>query len=172
MVISNAEAQRRWRQRKREKREEDRKQAEASHWYVKDQFQTYLENHADWSEFEIPLDIMGLQTPTFRDGAPETATGSYIDPNDPNNAALFKGMGRADVFVGLFIEAATVLARRLNEFKLKEISERIQEIEAGEWNDPAAKKQALSDIVRLNKMRDQLSKQVRITLPEWKVTGE
>ncbi|WP_165351268.1 hypothetical protein, partial [Ciceribacter ferrooxidans] len=85
----------------------------------------------------------------------------------PHHAALFKSMGRADVFVGLLLEAATVLARRVNEFKLKEIGERIQEIEASEWTDPAAKKQALSDMVRLTKMRDQLSKQVRINLPQW-----
>lgn len=172
MAISNAEAQRRWRQRQKEKRHEDRKQSESSHWYVQGDFQSYLHDHPDWSEFELPLDLMGLPTPTFQDGTPETASGMVIDPDDPNNAALFKAMGRADVFVGLLLEAATVLARRVNEFKLKEIGDRIQEIEAAEWKDPAAKKQALNDIVRLTKMQDQLSKQVRITLPQWKVTGE
>jgi hypothetical protein len=115
---------------------------------------------------------MELPTPTFQDGTPKTASGMVIDPDDPNNAALFKSMGRADVFVGLLLEAATVLARRVNEFKLKEISDRIQEIEAAEWKDPASKKQALNDVVRLTKMQDQLSKQVRITLPQWKATGE
>lgn len=172
MALSNAEKVRAYRERQKAKREDDRKRSEASHWYVKGDFQSFLNEHPDWSEFELPLDLMGLNPPHFRDGTPTTATGLEIDPEDPHHAALFKGMGRADVIVGLLLEAATVLARRVNEFKLKEIGERIQEIEAWEWTDPAAKKQALNDMVRLTKMRDQLSKQVRINLPQWKVTGE
>jgi len=172
MALSNAEKVRAYRERQKAKKQDDLKQSESSHWYVQGNFQSYLTDHPDWSEFELPLDLMGLPTPTFRDGMPETASGTVIDPEDPNHAALFKAMGRADVFVGLLLEAATVLAQRVNEFKLKEIGNRIQEIEAAEWKDPAAKKQAVNDIVRLTKMQDQLSKQVRITLPQWKVTGD
>jgi phosphoenolpyruvate synthase/pyruvate phosphate dikinase len=171
MALTNAEKVRAYREREKAKREEERKQAEASHWYVKGDFQTFLDNHPDWDEFELPLDLMGLAAPTFKDGEPVTATGLLMDAEDPTQAAFFKSMGRADVFVGLFIESAVSLARRVNEFKLKEIAERVQELEA-DLDDPTTRKQALKDIVRLNRMRDQLLKDIRITFPQWKVTGE
>lgn len=169
---SPTQRSREFRERQKAKEEADRKKAESSHWYVKGDFQTFIDEHPDWSELSLPLDLMGLETPVFIDGEPKTATNLWFDPEDDNDAQFYKTMGRADIFVGLLLESATALARFVNEFKLKEIESRIKEIEAAELTDPAAKKQALKDIVRLNKMRDQLDKQVRVNLPQWKVTGE
>ncbi|MDP8251487.1 hypothetical protein [Pseudochrobactrum saccharolyticum] len=172
MAKTPAEYQRAYRERQKAKEDAKLKQAENSHWYITGDFQTFLTDHPDSDEFKHPLDLMGLEAPEFVDGEPKTATNLSFDLEDKNDAQFYKAMGRADIFVGLLIESTTALARFVNEFKLKEIESRIKEIEAAELTDPAAKKQALKDIVRLNKMRDQLSKQVRITLPQWKVTGE
>ncbi|NSZ00619.1 hypothetical protein G6M70_05990 [Agrobacterium tumefaciens] len=172
MAISNAEAQKRWRLRQKEKREMSRKKAEASHWYAKADFQSFLENHPDADEFNLPLDLMNITPPVFVDGEPATTTGLHLDSENEDDAPYFKAMGRADVFVGLFIESAVALAKLVNEFKLKEIDDRIKEIEAAKFADQAEWKEALNDIVRLNRMRDQLSKQVRVVLPQWKVTGD
>lgn len=172
MAKTPAEYQRAYRERQKAKEDAKLKQAEGSHWYITSDFQTFLNDHPDSDEFKLPLDLMGLEAPEFVDGEPKTATNLSFDLEDKNDAQFYKAMGRADIFVGLLIESTTALARFVNEFKLKEIDSRIEEIEASELTDPTAKKQALKDIVRLNKMRDQLSKQVRITLPQWKVTGE
>ncbi|AWX93776.1 hypothetical protein DPM13_14035 [Paracoccus mutanolyticus] len=51
------------------------------------------------------------------------------------------------------------------------IKQRLQEIEERDLSDPEAKRAAMQEATRLNKMLDQLDKQVRITLPQWKVTG-
>lgn len=172
MALSNAEKVRAYRERQKVKEKAELKQPDKSHWYITGDFQTFLNQHPDSDEFKLPLDLMGLEAPEFIDGEPKTATNLWFDPDNEDDAQYYEAMGRADVFVGLLIESTTALARFVNEFKLKEIDSRIKEIEAAELTDPKAKKQALKDIVRLNKMRDQLTKQVRITLPQWKVTGE
>lgn len=174
MAISNAEAQRRWRQRQKEKRAKEFKQAEDLHWYVKGDFENFLcTEDRNGGDYPIALEMLGFEYQPFTDGSMPYEIPDYqLDPENPAEKGFFTGIGRAEVSVVWLIEAAKALSASLNAFKLKEIDSRIKEIEAAELTDTAAKKQALKDIVRLNKMRDQLTKQVRITLPQWKVTGE
>lgn len=93
-----------------------------------------------------------------------------LEDEDKQRAA--NSLGKAEFLLDVLEDIATTLAARLNEYKRKEIGDRIQDIEASDLSDPTTKKKALSDIVRLQKMLDQLDKQVRWTLPEWKVIGE
>ena len=74
--------------------------------------------------------------------------------------------------VGCLIDAASQLADIINKYKRKEISDRMQEVEASDLSDPDVRKKALADMVRLQKMTEHLDKQVRWTFPQWKVTGE
>ena len=69
------------------------------------------------------------------------------------------------------LASALLLAHIVNDYKSGELRARIAEIEQSDLSDPEARRSALADIVRLQKMLDQLSKQVRRALPEWKVKG-
>ena len=73
--------------------------------------------------------------------------------------------------VDALIAAAQDLAWQVADYKRSEIRTRLAEIEAQDLSDPSAKKAALKNAARLNKMLDQLDKQVRFTFPQWKVTG-
>ncbi|SFI64586.1 hypothetical protein SAMN04515648_0950 [Phyllobacterium sp. CL33Tsu] len=126
-------------------------------------------NDANWSEFEIPLDIAGIQPPSFSDDCdPVSATGA-IDPETYDHTKA--SIGRAEVMVESLLEAARALADHVNAYKRAELSARIEELGSADLSNPATKKTALADIVRLTKARDRLDKQVRYTLPEWKVKG-
>jgi len=81
-------------------------------------------------------------------------------------------LGKAEFVIATLLDAAVELAQWVNDYKLSEINARIEELEQADLSDPAAKKQALANIVTLTKIRDELSKSVRWTLPQWKVKGE
>lgn len=115
--------------------------------------------YVEWSGVkEIPDYVADGDTDP--DWSPET--------DGPNRGAL----GRAERMVGLYLDAATTLAGYVNRYKVQEINARIAEFEAVDLAAPETRKQAVADIVRLTKFRDQLSKQARISLPQWKVKGE
>ena len=80
-------------------------------------------------------------------------------------------LGVAELMVGCLIAAALDRARHVNDYKREEIKNRLAEIEASDLSDPDTKKAALREATRLNKMLDQLDKQVRWTFPQWKGTG-
>lgn len=171
MVISNAESQRRWRQRQKEKKAEERKQAEDSHWYIKKDFDRFAVAHS--SEYRLALEMAGFTDQPFSDGAMPYEIPDYTpDPNDPAEKGYYTGIGRAELTVMWLTEAAKALAASLNKFKVEEIESRIKEINISEFTDPAAIKQALNEITHLTKMRDQLSKTVRVNLPQWKVSSD
>lgn len=86
----------------------------------------------------------------------------------PNRGAI----GCAERALHALLAASSDLAHLIHEYKLGQFNARIAELEASDLTDPDARKQALADIVRLTKYRDQLSKQVRWTVPQWKVKGE
>jgi hypothetical protein len=129
-------------------------------------FNEYL-TASDWSEVLTYLDWAGINpdaVPTFdTDDDPE---------HNPETDGPYRGsIGRAERMVGLFLDAASQLASMINDYKKQEIGRAIAELEGADLTDPAVKRKALADIVRFNKLSDQLDKQVRWTLPQWKVKG-
>lgn len=173
MALSNAEKVRRYRERQKAKRLEDlRKAVPLAGNVFRQPFFQFWEERADTSAFEIPLDWAGIDIPVFEDDrGPE----AYVDP------AILKGLdepfgeakdslARAEIMVGCLIDAAAALAQGINEYRGAEIAARIRELEEADLSDPETKKAAFAEIARLNKMQDQLSKQVRWAFPQWKVT--
>ena len=82
-----------------------------------------------------------------------------------------RSLGRAEMMITALNEAAENLAFYVNKYKRTEIKARLAEIEASDLSDPETKRAALKNAARLNKMLEQLDKQVRLTFPQWKVTG-
>ena len=173
MANANAEAQRRWRQNQKEKTKGDLRKGRAVKDVFRSPFHEFFEGEDHFSSFNLPLALAGIEAPEFEDDrGPEAfvlndATAGVDDPFGGATGAL----GRAEVMVGCLIDAAVFLAQLTNTYKRQEIAARLAEVEASDLSEPAAKKAALQDAARLNKMLDQLDKQVRWTFPQWKVTG-
>ncbi len=163
MVKSAAEYQRAYRERLKEKEKEAVGIADEA---FQAPFHEFMGDF--WNDVTTYLEWSGIKE------IPDYAADGDTDPDwnaetdGPNRGAL----GRAERMVGLYLDAASTLAGYINRYKEQEISNRIGELEASDLSDPEARKQALADIVTLTKYRDQLSKQVRWTLPQWKVKGE
>lgn len=177
MSNAHAEAQRRYRQSQKMKKKESLKQGVGVADVFKMPFFEFLGDFC-WSDsdFNVALDLAGIETPQFDDDlGPEhhardlgiPAKGDFDYPFGDAERSL----GRAEVMVGCLITAAADLAAKVNEYKRQEIKARLAEIEASDLSDAEAKRAALRESARLNKMLDQLDKQVRHTFPQWKVTG-
>lgn len=123
------------------------------------------------------LDMAALPRPEFDDdrgpysidGEAELLADDTYDPY-----AGFEGsIGRAENIVDNLIATAAGMAMVVNQYKQKELNERIEEIERSDLSAPEVRKQALSDIVRLRAMMDRLQhKMVRVSLYQWKIKGE
>ena len=173
MSNPNAEAQRRWRRRQKEKRKEALTKADRA---PNDVFRTPFYEYADlaFSDVDLCLALAGIQMPEFEDDrGPEdfvlnNATAGVEDPFDGASGSL----GRAEVMVGCLISAAVELAASINSYKTKEIKDRIAELEQSEIADPETRKRVMAEIVRLNRMMDALNKQVRWSFPQWKIRDQ
>lgn len=172
-------------ERTRELRERRKKQAEVEARKLAPKvfrrpFYEFFNTHGDNVSFSMCMDTAGIDIDPFIDDRdPKSASGEIeaIFDNDgtPEDSPYANGGGSlacAELMIEQLIDAAAALAQIVTDYKRDEIEARIAEIEQSDLSDQAAKKQAFADVARLNKMRDQLNKQVRWTFPKWKVTGE
>ena len=170
MAKSNAERLRQFKERKKE--EEKIASLTLSGVFKAPFFEFLPEDYYYSSDFADCFEFIGLPVPRFEDDrgledythySPQLAA-EMIEPNQGS-------LARAEVMITALTEAAEFLAFEVNAYKRTEIKARLAEIEASDLSDPAVKKAALKNAARLNKMLDQLDKQVRWTFPQWKVTG-
>ncbi|GGA82929.1 hypothetical protein GCM10011385_41410 [Nitratireductor aestuarii] len=163
MALSNAERQRRHYEKQKEAR---KKPGDITAALQTTPFFEFYGEHPDTDSFELPLQLANLNVPVFADDGPA------VFPPEVHGLDLPKAdnsIERAELIVASLIDAAAGLASIINEYKRKEIVDRIDEIETGDLTTPEARKQALNDIVQLKRMLQQLDKQVRWTFPQWKV---
>lgn len=164
-------------QRMREKKERDRQAqlvaAESTLPYQKKLFSDLWEEQAGFSDFEIPLELAGIQPPSFEDESnPEDRlTEDNMLGVEAHNVEDFFGnrkgsIGRAELTVSCLLDAAIELAQVVNGFKRREIHARLAELERSQGTD---KSKIINEAVHLNKILESLDKSVRITLPKWEV---
>jgi hypothetical protein len=176
MTNANAEAQRRWRDRQKQKRLEALKLAAVAQdesLFRLPFFEAY-ENAGNSRNVDTSLDVAGIAPLEFSDDSgPKSFSGQIEQGAEASGEAAYPGakdsLARAEIAVGCLIDAAAELAGIVNSYKRKEVLQRIAEIEASDLSDPAERKAALAQIVRLNKLLDQLGKQVRWTFKQWKI---
>ncbi|WP_054008670.1 hypothetical protein [Cypionkella psychrotolerans] len=181
MALTPADKQRRYRERVR--KQETQESLNTTEPF-KEPFFEFWGYGADWSAFELPLALAGIVAPDFKDDRgpkdfvlPHATDGltAPFDPNDPfDRRSVVSGqgsLGRAEVMIDCLLDAAVALSGAVQSYKTREIMKRLAEIEASDLSDTEAKKSALKEAARLQKMLDQLEKQVRWTFPQWKVTG-
>ena len=170
MAKSNAERLREFKARKKE--EEKIASLTVDDVFKKPFFEHLPAHFDDDSAFSDSFEFIGVPTPQFTD---DLGIEHHTLYSDESAQQLFqlnrRSLGRAEMMVDALIEAAQDLAWYVADYKRSEIKARLAEIEASDLSDPAAKKAALKNAARLNKMLDQLDKQVRFTFPQWKVTG-
>lgn len=122
------------------------------------------------------LAVGGIYEPEFEDDRGPFAYGvngifDSLSEDDRLRMESQRSLGRAETIVDVLVDAAGELAAQVNTYKRREIKARLAELEASDLTDPKTKKAALASAARLNKMLDQLDKQVRISFPQWKVIG-
>lgn len=181
MALSNAEKVRRYRERQKE--QEKIASLTLDNVFALPFFE-FWQDGSYQSDLENALGLAGLVAPVIEDDQPPEAfvlphiiegLGRWVE-DDPfgrlEHATSQQGsLPRAEVMLDQYLDAARVLADALNAYKRQEIKARLAEIEASDLSEPDAKKAALQQAARLQKMLDQLDKQVRHTFPQWKVTG-
>lgn len=170
MALTPAEKQRKYRERLRK---QEAKQSNALASVYQSPFHEFFDHQGYDLDFELALALAGIVPPEFDDDrGPEAfvLNGATDDLDDPFNGAT-GALGRAEVMIGCLTDAAVALASLVNAYKRQEIKARLAEIEASDLSEPDVKKAALQQAARLQKMLDQLDKQVRWTFPQWKVTG-
>lgn len=171
MPNANAEAQRRWRQRQKEKKQAELTQAPTG---LADVLQSpFYQFKAKQEPYDISYEY-AMRLATWAEPQMFRLDGPYHpddeDEDDPHYG-LNASYRLAAETVGNLVTAAQALAQDLNDYLRAEVKARLAEIEASDLSEPDAKKAALKEAARLNKMLDQLDKQVRHTFPQWKVTG-
>lgn len=115
----------------------------------------YLKLGEDWWDFTNDVGIKPFDGDELNDDEKESASNS---------------LGKAEFILNVLQDLVMTLASDINEYKRSEISDRISEIEKSDFSDPNIRKEALANMIRLQKMLDHLSKQSRWTLPQYEVS--
>jgi hypothetical protein len=175
MAMTPADKQRAYRERQKEMKKAELRKGTPETEVFRAPFHEFFGGHGHDLDFDLALALAGIPAPTFDDdhGPEAFVLNDAIEGlDDPFNGAT-GASGRAEVMIGCLIDAAMSLAHLVNEYKVSEIKARMAEIEAymAENSGEMTPVQALYDHARLQKMLDQLEKQVRWTFPQWKVTG-
>ncbi len=129
-------------------------------------FYEYLTDR-DWLEVVTYLEWAGIGSA----GIPSFDTDDDPEHNTETDGPYRGSIGRAERMVGCLLDAASQLASEISTYKKEQIDRALVAREQSDLTDPAAKKKALAESARLHKLRAQLDKQVRWTLPQWRVTG-
>jgi hypothetical protein len=162
MALPPAEKQKAFRERKKAKA---KRAPDLVDGYLQTPFSDWFD-YQNWRNVIGDLDYVGVTEQIEFPGVGD------VDPfweeewaEGPNRGSI----GCAERVVGVFLDAAVNMARFINEYKTKQVAPRIAEIETADLTDPVIKKQALADIAKLTKYRDQLTKEVRWRLPQWEL---
>ncbi|CAN7579341.1 hypothetical protein [Mesorhizobium sp. LjNodule214] len=162
MALTNAEHQRLYRERKKQRQ---KAAAEATTNYLKLPFSDYF-SRADWSVGQQCLDEVGVAPPTFdADEDPQWRE----DWNEYGGMEYRGSIGRAERMVGAFLDAATDLARIINQYKLEQIDQAISELGDLDISDSARRRKAFEEAARLHNIRDRLDRTIRWSLREYQI---
>lgn len=177
MALTNAEKQQRFRDRQRAKRASGLKTGDQAFAEIanKTPFFENFQKNANQSDFDLCFDLMGLEPPDFTDDSgPQSKNGIVDHPeveDDPYSGAT-GSLGRAEVMVGCLLDAATTLAGMIRQHKLGEINARINDAEGDLVRDPADAPQIADRLAGLVKMRQDLQRDIRWTVPSWKTASD
>lgn len=131
-------------------------------------FKHRTDGFSDWCMY---FDMAGVNAPTIEDDSDPKSLMGDLEQYDVYRGYK-RSIGRAEIMLAALLDAAGELARIINDYKRREIGERIREIEASDLSGADARKEALARMVRFQKMLDQLDKEVRWTFPQWRTNHQ
>lgn len=180
MALSNAEKQRRFRERQRTARAASLKQPESgaiTSLFQKPFFER-MQGDPNLSDFEFCFDLVGIDPPEFvDDSGPKSKSGimehAFVnrssDDEDPPYGGATDSLGRAEIMVGGFLDAAITLASMINRHKKEELARREKEVMAAMIDSPQDAPGLADMLIKIRTARSALDKEVRWSLPVWKV---
>lgn len=173
MALTPAEKSKAYRQRKAMA---ERKLGDATFPFLTEPFHAWLERtgaQGDWDDAMMYLDAAGLPSIEVTDDAgPTSRTGEVelLANDDYDPYAGYRGsVGKIESVIDYLNMCSETLAMIVNRYKLGEIEKRIKLIEEQDMSSPTDRKAVLDEIVKLTRLRDELGKQVRLTVYPWKV---
>ena len=171
MAMTAAERKRKQVERERA---EQRRTPDSSYPYLKTPFYRWAPG-TDWDGAAHDINAAGMDMPVLTNDAGPKSVDGTVEQGATADWHPFAGyagsIGQAESMVDYLLDALSQMTVAINTYKIEEISERIAELDQSDLSDPDARKQALTDIVRLTKMKEHLGKSVRVSLPQWKIKG-
>lgn len=167
MAMTEAEKKRT----QRAQKEADRRAlSDATYPYLKETFSEFLKHEGNYVSVEVALALAGIEAPQIEDDRDPDAFAleDVLDGQEDPFPGAKGAVGRAEVMIDCFADAAIELAGVVRNYKQQELKARLSELENSDTADRAT---AMQEAVKLNKMLDQLDKQVRRAFPQWRVTG-
>ena len=166
--------ERKLRQLERE-REEKRRQLDKSYPFLTRPFYQFAENAADWSEFQIPLEIAGVDPPFFvDDSGPHEHASDNIVFHEWSVDEAFEGygrnsLGRAEAIAGLLIESGKALARMINQYKKEELQGYLKSLQERDTRTPEERADLFEEAARVTAMLAELDRNTRETIPVYQI---
>jgi hypothetical protein len=147
---------------------------ERTYPYLSTPFYKHLENNDNWSSVTLCFDLMGIEPPQLLDdrGPAEFADDACFSTDEDRDEAFQsseKSIGRAEVMVDLLFDAGMELALIINNFKKAELQRRRAELEEVDMSNPDKRNEALETAANTAKLLEELQKNVRRTIPQWRV---
>lgn len=164
-------------QKQLEREQEQLKQLDDSTYpFLQVPFFEWVQEDPNWSSVTLELELAGIQPPSFEDdGGPEVYASEDALPPDSDPAKTFPGakgsIGRAEEMVDRFLTAAIEMAGMINRYKRYQLEQKRNELESSDLSDPETRKNAFETIGKITKIEEELGKNIRRTLPQWKVKG-
>lgn len=176
MALSPAQKSRAFRERLEQQL---RSTQDLTYVYLTEPFHEWLENtggaNADWDTALFELDSAGLDGIEISDDlGPRSKSGLVeLTRRDDDGYDPYAGyggsIGQMESIIDNLLSAAQTFAMITNRYKLGQLKLKKSEIESLDLSDPEDRKVALAELVKLNKIQEQLQKQIRITFHPWKV---
>lgn len=156
--------------------EELRMQPDSTYEFLKTPFHEFAEEDPNWNSVTLSFELMGMEAPLFEDDrGPEAFAPDFCFSTDEDRNDAFRGyagsVGRAEVMVDSLLDAAIELAGVIQSYKRKALLASRNEIEIADLSDPIKRREALDANTRISRIEEVLDKNVRRTLPQWKVKG-
>lgn len=155
-------------------RQELARKIDATYPYLKTPFFEHLEQNDNWSSVELCLELLGIDPPMFEDDrGPEDFAADECFSTAEDRIEAFKcsenSIGRAEVMVDMMLDAAVELSNIINRFKQGELQKRREEFEQSDLSEPNRRVEALEAAAEIARLKEELQKKVRRTLPVWRV---
>jgi len=173
MALTNSERQRKFREKKKEVERSAPDEASLAQEIAPMSFSAFLKGYEDWeSGKHNELMFIGETLDSIGQAFPDLEVDK--DPEwRPEWSVENKGsLGRAERMVDGWIDCAKTLSELINQFKVERVNRALEILSASDMSDPERRKQVLAKIVKLEKVKERLQKEVRHSFRVTSVKGE